>query len=175
MHNEFEITVRLHGPVTEHLKRQNPRSRLEIPLRGFGGDFVIETRDKGATPFVAGGVGITPLLGQLDQIDLEKLRLFWILRLEDIDFVIDIFRRYPSLAKHAKLFFTGASDTSQNGQVNSVRTFGASVELRRPAKEDFGEAETIAEKWYLCAGNPLRRKLLEWLEGRKVVFENFDY
>jgi ferredoxin-NADP reductase len=143
----------------------------EIPLRAFGGDFVIKTADEGIIPFVAGGVGITPLLGQLDHLDLDKLRLIWIIRLEDIDFVLDVCKEYLEMAKHAKVFFTGAAKVADH-KVNEVRKLGASVEKRRPRKEDF---DVAAATWYLCAGNPLRATLLEWLDGKKVLFENFDY
>ncbi|KAF2128863.1 oxidoreductase-like protein [Dothidotthia symphoricarpi CBS 119687] len=62
---EFEITVRKVGPVTDHLFRQNERSGFEVPMLGVGGDFTVVQTGDGITPFLAGGVGITPLLGQL--------------------------------------------------------------------------------------------------------------
>jgi hypothetical protein len=33
----------------------------------------------------------------------------------------------------------------------------------------------MADKWYMCAGKGLRKQILEWLPGKEVVFENFDY
>jgi ferredoxin-NADP reductase len=174
MQDEFEITVRLHGPVTQWLKMKRTTVGIELPLRGFGGDFVIDTSGDGLVPFIAGGVGITPLLGQLDSVDLAKLRLYWVIRKDDIGFVLDVFGRYPSLAKTAKVFFTG-SDQMEESRLDAVSKLGSRIEMRRRGKEDFDEADGTFAKWYICAGNPLRARLLEWLEGRTVVFENFDY
>ena len=174
MQDEFEITVRLHGPVTEWLKQSRRLNAIEVPLKGFGGDFVIDTSGEGVVPFIAGGVGITPLLGQLQSLDRSKLLLYWILRQDDIDFVLDIFQKYPDVAKHARVFFTGATNAS-DPKLDEIRALKAVIELRRANKQDFIETERKATKWYLCAGNPLRAKLLEWLDGRTVVYENFDY
>jgi len=76
---ELEITIRKVGVVTNFLFRTNPKAGLEIPLRGFGGDFfvqqshatlqeltepILETSSpkeiKGdSVLFIASGVGIT--------------------------------------------------------------------------------------------------------------------
>lgn len=175
--NEFEITVRRHGPVTAFLTRQNPIRGLEIPLKGFGGDFEISTpAEGGVVPFIAGGVGITPLLGQLPTLDLSKLRLLWILRIGDWGLVEDTFKRHPELSKSTTVYFTSAERNQLSAQqIKKVEEFkrqGATIELRRPEGKDF---EGNALKWYLCAGQPLRNRLLEWLHGRTVVYENFDY
>jgi ferredoxin-NADP reductase len=177
MQDEFEITVRLHGPVTEWLKSYRTKIGVELPLKGFGGDFIITTPGAGLVPFIAGGVGITPLLGQLNHIDQSRIRLYWIIQQADVDFVLDIFTKYPEVARHAKVFLTGAEKAAKD-KVDRIWEFGADVEMRRAGKDDFAEVQEEGgkvEKWYLCAGNPLRAKLLEWLDGRTVVFENFDY
>jgi hypothetical protein len=178
--DEFEITVRLHGPVTEFLLRQRSmRQRLEVPLRGFGGDFVTSTpKEGGIVPFIAGGVGITPLLGQLPDLDLTKLRLSWIIPAEDAGFVQGIFEQHPSLVPSTTLFLTGVNDEKTlpdniSNQIQHFKDSGATVNIRRPIKADLDLIS--GEKFYLCAGNPLRKTLLEWLHGKVVVFENFDY
>lgn len=176
--NEFEITARRHGPVTAFLTSQNPKRGLEVPLKGFGGDFVIDTpAEGGIVPFIAGGVGITPVLGQLPSLDLSKLRLIWVLRMDDWGIVADTFAKHPDLARSTTIYFTGARreqlSVQQAKKVEEFKGQGAKIEIRRPEAKDFEAVE--AEKWYLCAGRPLRDRLLEWLHGRTVVFENFDY
>ena len=181
----FELTVRQHGPVTGFLTKQSARGGLELPLKGFGGEFVISTPENGGVvPFIAGGVGITPLLGQLNTLNLERVRLFWIIRINDVKFVLDVLHREPSLAASATIFLTGASSngltTHQEEGVDQIKALGARTLLRRPESGDFKRGSDVvnvddAEKWYLCAGRPLRDHLLEWLEGRTVVYENFDY
>jgi len=176
--DEFEITVRRIGPVTGILSRQNAKGGLEVSLKGFGGDFVIQPSSVGAAvAFVAGGVGITPLLGQLPSLDLTRLRLIWILRIDDWRLVADTFSRHRELARNTVIYFTGISkqglSVQQKEEVEQLKSSGAVIELRRPEEKDLVAVDI--ERWYLCAGKPLRDRLLEWLKSRTVVFENFDY
>jgi ferredoxin-NADP reductase len=178
--NEFEIVARLHGPVTEFLKKQRTASRntLEVKLRGFGGDFkMAASAQQEVLPFIAGGVGITPLMGQLKELDLSKLRLIWITKAEDTDLVLDTFKRYPGLAESTTLFFTGKKGPrGDSSKLDTIRNSGATVIIGRPADaNELIKAAPKAEIWYLCAGKALRKQLLEWLAGKKVEFENFDY
>jgi NAD(P)H-flavin reductase len=176
--NEFEIIARLHGPVTEFLKRQRMASRnpLEIQMRGFGGNFKLKsTGDNEIMPFIAGGVGITPLLGQLKNLDLGKLRLLWITKADDVSFVKDIFDRYPGLTKVTTLFLTG-EDSNFTKVIKDLEESGTIVKKGRPSgKSEILEVAPQAQNWYLCAGKLLRKQLLEWLSGKKVEFEDFDY
>ena len=82
--NEFEMMIRRHGSVTNHLFRTNERAGLEVPLKGFGGSFQIATHNGSIVPFVAGGIGITPLLAQLPDLNMAQLRLFWSVSMADI-------------------------------------------------------------------------------------------
>jgi ferredoxin-NADP reductase len=175
---DFEITLRKHGPVTTFLSRTSARSGLEVPLRGFGGDFIIETPESATiVPFIAGGVGITPVLGQLASLDMSKFMLFWIIKVEDAAFVLDVLKRNTDLAERTAVFFTGTEiqklEEAQKAQIEEIKAMGANVEIRRPIKEDFEAIE--ADKWNLCAGLPLRNRLLEWLKGKTVLYESFDY
>ncbi|EUC41132.1 hypothetical protein COCMIDRAFT_106996 [Bipolaris oryzae ATCC 44560] len=170
---EFDVTIRKVGPVTKFLFQTNERAGLEVPILGVGGgDFVVkqeEQQGEKVVPFVAAGVGITPLLGQVSQLEFlpERFRLFWAVRGEDVEFVRDTFARYPGLAACTKVFLTG------KGEGDEVVFGDAVVERRRIGKSDLEGVE--AEVWYLCVGKGMRKEVLEWLEGKKVVFEDFDY
>ncbi|EMD88668.1 hypothetical protein COCC4DRAFT_195595 [Bipolaris maydis ATCC 48331] len=170
---EFDITIRKVGPVTKFLFQTNERAGLQVPILGVGGgDFVVKQGDqKGVVvPFVAAGVGITPLLGQIEQVELvpERFRLFWAVRREDVGFVRDTFARYPGLAACTRVFLTGEE------KLEGETDFGdAVVERRRMGKSDLEDVE--AEVWYMCVGKGMRKEVLGWLEGKKVVFEDFDY
>ncbi|KAE8453271.1 hypothetical protein EG329_011338 [Mollisiaceae sp. DMI_Dod_QoI] len=158
--DQFEITIRKVGPVTDLLFRHNVRSGLEVPLQGFGGEFFIK-QDNQKIAFIAGGVGITPLLAQAEDLDLEQVQLYWTIRGDDVPLAIDIFERIPGLAKATKLFVTGkVNEESEAWQ--KLSTSGASIEKRRITKDDI--AEDTASRWYLCTGAPLRKTLLEWLD-----------
>ncbi len=173
---EFEMTIRNVGNVTNFLSRQTPRHGLEVPLRGFGGDFVIKQNTDGVTPFVAGGIGITPLLSQLQDLDTSRLRLFWTLGARDIGLVHDIFKHFPTLPKSTALFLTGDESSVPEGDMakfEEICASGANVHKRRMLAEDLAEID--AEKWYLCAAPALRASILQWLPGKKTIYENFDY
>lgn len=132
--DEFEITLRVVGVATRFLSRQQPRSGLSLPLKGFGGSFTIPWIPYTQIPFVAGGIGITPLLAHLPSLSLAtstSLRLFWMINISDVNLVLDTFRRYPVLVgslTRVKVFISGlATDTvlrpPQSRQLQSLYTF----------------------------------------------------
>ncbi|KAI9702909.1 MAG: hypothetical protein M1836_008123 [Candelina mexicana] len=180
--NEFEITIRNVGAVTGFLFRQNPKAGLEIPVRGFGGDFRIEVGGEDeVVPFVAGGIGITPLMAQLLDLDMKKLRVFWTLGGRDIGLVEDVVKAYPALSGITRIFLTGmekgSSDIERRG-IEGLLAMGLTVEKRRMSADDLKETSqnmSPAGKWYLCTGPALRKNLLAWLEGKEPIYENFDY
>jgi ferredoxin-NADP reductase/predicted pyridoxine 5'-phosphate oxidase superfamily flavin-nucleotide-binding protein len=170
----FEITIRKVGPVTEYLFQQNARAGFEVPILGIGGEFDVSQQEQQLTPFVAGGVGITPLLGFLPAIALvpSQFRLLWTVREADAGLVLDTLHRYPALAKCTSVFVTG-STTGAEKDWERVKSAGASVAFRRLEKADLERVQ--AERWYLCAGKAFRAQVLQWLAGREVVFEDFDF
>lgn len=177
---EFEITVRNVGRVTKFLFQQNERAGFEVPVLGVGGEFKIEQdeHEQGeVTPFVAGGVGITPLLTLTPTLNISpsRFQLFWTVRMADSGLVLDTLRRYPELGKCTKVFFTGANGEIDGRVYEELRIeLGAGVVARRLRKEDLKGME-LAKKWHVCAGKGLRKDVLGWAEGREVVFEDFDY
>ncbi|KAF2117063.1 hypothetical protein BDV96DRAFT_17994 [Lophiotrema nucula] len=176
--SEFEITIREVGAVTGFLSKQRAdhQSKFEVSLLGIGGEFKIEQAEGKLTPFVAGGVGITPLLGHLSQLDLtpEKFRLLWTTRISDFDLVLGTVQTWPALARCTSIFFTGMDAPNDvQDKLAKLRDTGVTIELRRLEKADLDAVP--AETWYMCAGKPLRKKILEWLDGKKVIFEDFDY
>ncbi|KAH7069670.1 hypothetical protein BKA63DRAFT_519400 [Paraphoma chrysanthemicola] len=174
---EIEITIRSVGPVTKFLLQQNERAGFEVPLLGVGGDFKIQQDVAGVTPYIAGGVGITPLLASLRDLDLspDRFRLFWTIRHADIDIVTDTMQRHSELANLSEVFLTGPATESEEGEAKlaHLRSLGAQVHTRRLTRCDIDAVD--APTWFLCAGIQLRREVLSWLGDRKVVYENFDY
>lgn len=175
---QFDITIRNVGVVTAFLFRQNDSAGFEVPIVGIGGEFVIEqdTDTSKVTPFIAGGVGITPLLGQIERLDLrpDRLKLLWTTRLTDINLVVDTLDSHPDLAPCTKVFFTGDDERAEvDGRIERLKAKGVQVYERRIEKLDLDVER--AGSYYLCAGGPLRKLLLSWLEGKVTIFENFDY
>lgn len=177
IYNQFEITIRKVGVVTDFLFRHNIRSELEVPLNGFGGEFFIDQSAEGKVSFVAGGVGITPLLAQVPQLDLLRLQLYWTVRLADLGLVLDTFEKYANLANHTKLFITGEmggyDGMNESTCVKKLRESGATLQERRIEKSDV--VEDPANRWFLCTGTGLRDTLVEWLKGKQLSYEDFNY
>lgn len=167
--SEFEITIRAVGRVTDYLFDLNERAHLEVPILGFGGEFFIE-QDEETVGFVAGGVGITPLLAQASQLDLERLKLFWTVRAKDLGLVVDTLKRIHGLASSTRLYVTGGGGKAK--KIAEIEAMGARVEQRRLQNNDF---EIAPQKVYVCTSVELRKRLLEWLAGNTVIFEDFGY
>lgn len=171
-HDQFEITIRKFGPVTSFLFGQNVRSHLEVPILGFGGEFFIEQGNGQHASFIAGGVGITPLLAQAQDLDLKRLKLYWTVRAADLGLVTDTFERIPSLVQSTKLFVTGTVKP-QSKDWNKLEASDATVYQRRLAKEDL--SGDPASKYFLCMGMSFRKEVLGWLSGKTAVYEDFHY
>lgn len=170
--NEFEITIRKIGVVTDFLFKYNLRSDLSVPLKGFGGEFFIEQGPQEIVAFVAAGVGITPLLPQLVALDVRRLLLYWTIKSEDVGLAIDTFEGNTSLAKCATLFVTG-SNIGDAQKLRKLEDLGVSVQYRRMQSGDV-HAEGI-DKWYMCTNPAFRNTLMGWLNDQKVYYEDFNY
>lgn len=192
--NQFEITIRNVGVVTNFLFQQ-PKvgAGLEVPLKGFGGSFTLPTGGgKEVIPFVAGGIGITPLLAHAaaGALDLGLLRLFWTVNIRDLNLVIDTFTRFPAMAASARIYISSSgmkmneTATSDDADADTLllllRKLGISksnnnLSTSRMSPSDILPHRDLAETWYLCTGPTLRKQLLKWLEGKKLVYEDFNY
>ncbi|KAK3349355.1 hypothetical protein B0T25DRAFT_459192 [Lasiosphaeria hispida] len=180
---ELQITVRKHGPTTRHLWRQNVRASLELPVLGFGGEesFRLPTNGEKKAVFIAGGVGITPLLAQAPRIlaTTQQLSLLWTLRAEDLGLGVDTLERLPGLAEGSKLFVTGGKEGSEKEAqlVKKIEDLGAQVVLRRFAQDDVLAARDAEKgtKYYLCTNPELLKAVQGWLGGEDLVTESFNY
>ncbi|TVY93175.1 hypothetical protein LAWI1_G000425 [Lachnellula willkommii] len=170
--DQFAITIRKVGVVTDFLFKQNVRSELEVPLQGFGGDFFIQQSAGERISFLAGGVGITPLLAQAADLDLERFHLYWTIRAEDIALVVDTFENVPGLAAHSDIFVTGTLEEGSEDW-KKLELSSAKLQKRRISREDV--SGDPASKWYLCTGTGFRNSLIEWLGGKTVLYEDFNY
>lgn len=177
--NQFEITIRDVGVVTNFLFRTQVHAGLEVPLKGFGGSFTLPRGSKEVVPFVAGGIGITPLLAHAAaDLDFSLLRLFWTVNIRDIDLVINTFGRFPGMAASARIYVSGISETASEANI-VLKKLGilniCSVSTSRISASEILSQRDLAETWYLCTGPTLRKSLLKWLEGKKLVYEDFNY
>lgn len=176
--DEFQITARRHGPATGLLWRRNIRAPLDIPVLGFGGEtkFRLPVQTGTEKPvYVAGGVGITPILAQARRV-LDagvELSLLWSLRGEDLGLAVDTFDRIPGLAGVTKLFVTGGEGDEE--MVRKLKEAGVVMERRRIGQDDVKGYTGEKRKFYLCAGPRLLELLNGWLNGEEVVWEDFGY
>lgn len=172
----FDITARRHGPATNLLWRQNLRAPLEIPVMGFGGEENFRMKKGEGGAFIAGGVGVTPLLAQAGGLlnDEGSLKVLWSIRGEDLGLVIDSFQRIEGLAKRTRVFITGDVGGDRE-EMSKLKELGAEVEGRRLDEGDVGSLREKGLKFYLCAAPGLLERLNGWLEGENVVWEDFGY
>lgn len=192
---ELQITARRHGPATGLLWRQNLRVPLELPVLGFGGSETFRAplggEGDGAggkeVVFVAGGVGITPILAQAPGLVLAAsssspggqergFSLLWSLRAADLPLAIDSFARCEGLAARSRVFVSGDASTAAE-DISKLEGLGAVVTVGRLTRENvLGRGEDGRQrKYYCCAGPGLIKELLRWLEGEEVVYESFEY
>ncbi|UNI18294.1 hypothetical protein JDV02_004570 [Purpureocillium takamizusanense] len=212
----FEITARRHGPATGLLWRQNLRAPLELRVLGFGGEASFRlpltaasavdssSSISGGIPhevvYVAGGVGVTPLLAQArgeggalltSSSSSPRLRVLWTLRGEDLGLAARVFADVPGLAGATTLFVTGPveaeADVETLGRLREEMKAtaaaaatgagggGGVVETRRMREADVAALRGGGRAFYLCAGPGLRRRLEEWLEGERTAWEDFGY
>ena len=76
----------------------------------------------GIVPFIAGGVGITHVLGQPSLIDVPRLRLLWSAGLGGIGLVVGTFEKYPQLVQSTTLFVTGKETDLDERELNMLNT-----------------------------------------------------
>jgi NAD(P)H-flavin reductase len=181
--DEFEFTIRRVGVVTDFLFKHGlgPAAKgteLEVGIKGFGGSFVVEqNEEQSAVAFIAAGVGITPLMPCLPSLKLENLRLFWTLRAADLNLAVEMVEGTQDLASSLTLFVTGISSGSkeQGVAMNELKTYGARILQRRMERSDLEGLKPKIEKWYVCTGTKQRSIILEWLSGREVVYEDYNF
>lgn len=176
------VTAKRHGPAT-NLLWQHPLDRtLKIAVMGFGGKDSFHMVKGRKSIFVAGGVGITPMLAQASSImegeNGKKVKVLWSLRAEDLLLAEDSFKKVHGLAAETKLFVTGKISTPGGGQehvVEKLRDLGAEVKTRRMLEDDFACHKGNGTKFYLCAAPQLLGNLTKWLAEEDIVWEDFGY
>lgn len=141
----------------------------------------VENIHRGANdivPFVAGGIGITPLLAQLPDLDLERIKLFWTLNVHDLGLAVDTLERCPHLGPSTNIFLSRMEEKpAAESQliIEQLEKLGARFVIRRIVGSDLMGNQNLSSTWYLCTNTPLRKSLLEWLPGKETVYEDFDY
>ncbi|KAH0833525.1 hypothetical protein AYO21_05204 [Fonsecaea monophora] len=172
---EFEVTVRAVGHVTKWLEWQR-EGMCEIGIRGFGGEFAFEPSSRNV--FIAAGIGITPLLGQMDSLDLNKLKVIWSVGIRDVALPLDVLSQFPSLKDSLTICLTGDEsllDEENKSQLQNLIDAGVKVLRRRLTKEDLVVLESEVDNWYLCTAPAMRKIVQEWMPGTTIIYENFDY
>ena len=175
---EFEVTIREVGNVTRWLARQS-EGTCEVGVRGFGGDFSFEPSKRNA--FIAAGIGITPLLGQMKSIAPGELKVCWSLAIRDVGLAIDVFAQYPELKDSVAVFLTGAKallgreEQKDKANMKTLTDIGVEVQNRRVEKGDLTPWLTEVDNWYICTKPTMRKQVQEWILGATIIYESFDY
>jgi len=174
---EFEVTVRNVGKVTGWLECQR-EGVCEVGVRGFGGEFAFEQPQNKRAGFVAAGIGITPLLGQMGALDLKRLQVWWSLGVGDVGLALDILTQFPALAEVMTIYLTGDEALLKEKEKTALQKLwetGVKIEQRRLRQSDLTAAETTVDNWYLCTAPAMRKTVQGWMPGKSIVYENYDY
>lgn len=189
--DEFELTIRTVGAVTKWLTWQN-ENRTTIGVKGFEGEFRFELPEIKAggetrrrrNVFVAAGIGITPLLSQMADLE-DHLIVLWTVSVEDIGLVEDVLKICPeAMKRNMRLFITRTDKLEGLGDrekeiLRQIEDDGlAKVFKRRMSREDLAElinGEYEVDRWYVCTTPKMRQTVQEWVGETPLVFENFDY
>lgn len=188
---EVQLTLRRHGPATGLLFAHplGPGAgTLEVPVLGIGGEdgFRLSSVKKSKKAvFVAGGIGITPLLAQAQAPGVlsaaagrETLEVLWSVRGEDLGLVVDALEKVDGLGSVTTVFITGnVGDVGEKKVLERVKELGARAEVRRMGQGDVlgvRDAER-GTKYFACASPGMLRSVLGWLGEEEVVFESFEY
>lgn len=171
---EFEVTVRSVGNVTRWLEHQR-EGMCEVGIRGFAGEFSFDQTSNKRVGFVAAGIGITPLLGQMDVLDLSRLKIWWSVGVRDVGLPLDILTQYPALKDSLTIFLTGSEGDKEKTTLQKLVDTGVKIERRRISQSDLTAADADVDNWYLCTAPAMRKEIQGWLPGKSVIFENFDY
>ena len=184
---EMQLTLRRVGAATGLLFAAPVRAGLEVPVVGFAGEegFRLLTTDAAGggreAVFVAGGVGITPLLAQAGAVlagedgGVGRLRVVWSLRGTELGLAADAFARAAGLAARTGLFVTGGAGAVDGEALERVKGAGAAVTMGRVRREDVLGGGEGPRKFYVCAGEGMAKVVAGWLEGEEVVSESFGY
>ena len=175
---EFEITVRRVGGVTRWLGWQR-EGGVEVGVRGFGGEFRFEMGGGKRVGFVAAGIGITPLMGLLDEVVWERFRLIWSAGIKDVGLVVDMMKHNEGLRRRATVFLTGDEDLLDEDERNTLDDVmameGLDVKRKRLEEADLATLDGEIDQWYLCTAPAMRKRVQEWLPGKSIIYENYDY
>ena len=169
---EFELVVRNVGKVTKHLLKMNPRAGMNASVLGFGGEFAMD-HGNDRIGFLAGGVGITPLLGQINALRTSQIELWWSVSSKDINLVSSLIKSWEQLPK-TMLFVSGDVSLTPEAVLEELRGIGIKIQKRRITGEDMKSSRDVS-KWYICAGTQLKKKAEEWLTGKEIISEEFNY
>ncbi|KAK3295134.1 uncharacterized protein B0H64DRAFT_138973 [Chaetomium fimeti] len=200
---EVQLTLRRHGPATgllfAHRLLDPTVPALEVPVLGVGGEERFRILGGGGggsggkkAVFVAGGIGITPLLAQAPGVlaagagagegvgaggSGSAVGVLWSLRGEDLPLAVDVFEGIEGLGGVTTVFVTGGTGGIGEGVVERMRELGATVEVRRMLREDVLAARDVARgtKYFACASPGMLRSVVDWLEDEEVVLESFEY
>ena len=169
----FELVVRNVGRVTGHIIKSNVKGGISCSVLGFGGNFAIND-SRGDIGFLAGGVGITPLLSQLSSLDPEKIQVVWAINVKDIQLATRLLQEYSDLQR-VTLCVSGSASPNYEEGLSALEELGAKVNRRRILEEDFAGARKHIARWYACTGPALKRQTTGWLKGKEIISEEFNY
>jgi len=116
------------------------------------------------------------LLPCLGELDLRRVEVLWSLRREDVGLAVDVLAANLGLRDTVRLFLTGVggSGSEVEEHLKTLSEMDINLHDRRMARDDTKHLDEV-ERWYICTGTPQRLSVLEWLQGKEVIYEDFNF
>jgi hypothetical protein len=80
--------------------------------------------------------------------------------------------QHPDLSKSLNVFVSDGNNGSKD--VKQMKEKGVAVHLRRVETNDM-KLGGSSNKYYLCTPVPMRKELMNWLPGKELIFEDFNF
>ncbi|OZJ02384.1 hypothetical protein BZG36_04881 [Bifiguratus adelaidae] len=171
----LSILFRKVGIATDLMYHADRHEDLRIPIIGFDGSFSMVEQRHRSLLYIAGGLGITPLLSQFDQLD--SLKVIWAVRTRDLDLVKYVLNAQPRLREILCLYVTGTKPDKER----EWKELGVPFIPRRIEQHDISAIaseikDNKAPAWFVCAPPLMKRSIIEWIGTDGEVFsEDFEF
>ncbi|MEM2963657.1 MAG: FAD-binding oxidoreductase [Candidatus Anstonellales archaeon] len=164
----IRITLSLHGEFTQALFQKKPGDKLKID--GPWGKFVLDESSPLDAVFIAGGVGITPLISMIKYLHETKSqrRIFLFYSSHSPSHLIFL-SELSSMAQQNQNFKTIYCITGKGEAPENIKCYRRRIDAEMLSLE-LGQVQQ--KQYYICGPPPMVEGIVNLLEQMGVAYEN---